>query len=308
MMKQNTTATPLVAHLSMLLACVFWGLMSPLAKDAMAHGVHPIAMVSFRVAGGALLFWLASLAAPREHVPLRHKLLFMPAALCGLVCNQCGFTIGLGFTSPVNASIVTTSMPIFSMVLATLLLHEPLTGKKALGVMLGCCGAVILILTSASAQNARVGDLRGDLMVLGAQFSYALFLTLFNRFVRSYSVFTVNKWMFLWATLLIWPFSLPRVVGLPWQHIALTTWMETAYVVVFGTFICYILIIIAQQVLRPTVVASYNYAQPVLAVIVSVAMGLSIFRPEQALAVVLVFSGVWLVTRSRARVDQEHKG
>ena len=56
-MKNNR---PLIAHLSMFGACAFWGLMAPLGKDAMTHGIDGITMVSFRVLGGCLLFWLTS--------------------------------------------------------------------------------------------------------------------------------------------------------------------------------------------------------------------------------------------------------
>ena len=143
--------------------------------------------------------------------------------------------------------------------------------------------------------------MRGDLLVLCAQFSYALFLSLFSKLVRRYSVFTVNKWMFLWATILIWPFSATHVASIPWQSITLTTWLETGYVVVFGTFIGYILIVNAQQVLRPTVVSIYNYVQPLVSVTVSVLTGIGVFKPAQGLAVLLVFTGVWLVTKSKSR-------
>ncbi len=292
---------PLLAHLSMFFACAIWGLMAPVGKDAMLHGIDGITMVSFRVAGGALLFWLASLFMPRERIPVRDRLLMAGAAVFGLVCNQCCFTIGLSITSPANASIVTTSMPIFAMILSFIILHEPITLKKAGGVAIGCSGAVILILTSVAASDSRVGDMRGDLLVLCAQFSYALFLSLFSKLVRRYSVFTVNKWMFLWATILIWPFSATHVAAIPWQSITLTTWLETGYVVVFGTFIGYILIVNAQQVLRPTVVSIYNYVQPLVSVTVSVLTGIGVFKPAQGLAVLLVFTGVWLVTKSKSR-------
>ena len=265
---------PLYAHLSMFMACAIWGLMSPIGKDAMTHGLDGIDMVSFRVAGGALLFWITSFFLPKEHVPLRDKLTFAGAAVFGLVCNQCCFTIGLSITSPVNASIVTTSMPIFAMLLSFLILHEPITWKKAGGVAIGCCGAVTLIMTSLAATDSKVGDMRGDLLVLGAQLSYALFLSLFNKFIKKYSIFTVNKWMFLWATVIVWPFTGYHVVQTDWNAVNTTTWMETAYVVVFGTFVWYILIVNAQKVLRPTVVAIYNYVQPLVAVIVSLAMGI----------------------------------
>lgn len=303
---------PLKAHLSMFTACAIWGLMAPVGKDAMLHGIDGISMVSFRVAGGALLFWLLATcqrlwkgrsAESEEPVPLRDKLKFAAAAVFGLVCNQCCFTIGLSYTSPANASIVTTSMPIFAMLLSFLILHEPITWKKAGGVAVGCMGALTLILTSAAAADARVGDLRGDLMVLGAQLSYALFLSLFNPFVRKYSVVTVNKWMFLWATLIIWPFTGLHVAAIPFAEIAMKTWMEVLYVVVFGTFVGYILIVNAQKVLRPTVVSIYNYVQPLVSVTVSVLTGIGVFKPLQGLAVLLVFLGVWMVTKSKSRRD-----
>ena len=70
---------------------------------------------------------------------------------------------------------------------------------------------------------------------------------------------------------------------------------------VFGTFIGYILIVNAQQVLRPTVVSIYNYVQPLVSVTVSVLTGIGVFKPAQGLAVLLVFTGVWLVTKSKSR-------
>jgi drug/metabolite transporter (DMT)-like permease len=299
----------------MFFACAIWGLMSPLGKDAMTHGLDGITMVSFRVGGGAILFWLLSLllkhhhSSPTTHHPspnLRDKFLFAAAAVFGLVCNQCCFTIGLSITSPVNASIVTTSMPIFAMILSFFILREPLTFKKVGGVFVGCAGAVTLILTSVTAANSKVGDIRGDLLVLGAQLSYALFLSLFNKFVRRFDIITVNKWMFLWATIMIWPFTIWHMISdIQWAMVPAQTWLETAYVVVFGTFIGYILVINAQKVLRPTVVSIYNYVQPAVAVSVSLLTGIGVFKWSQGLAVMLVFAGVWLVTKSKSRRDME---
>lgn len=297
----------LVAHLAMFGACAGWGLMSPVGKDAMLHGFDGITMVSFRVAGACLLFWIASLFAPKEQVPWRDRLMFIGAALTGLLFNQCCFTIGLSITSPINASIVTTSMPIFAMILAALILREPITGKKALGVLMGCNGALILILSSAAHADARVGDIRGDLLCLFAQFSFALYLSLFNPLIKRYNVFTVNKYMFSWATLMLLPLSSYHVYGVISQPIPLLSWIEVGYVVVCGTFFCYILTMIGQRTLRPTVVSVYNYVQPIVAVAASLIMGISTMKLTHVLAVVLVFSGVWLVVKSKSRKDIEEE-
>ena len=294
---------PLLAHLSMFMACAFWGLMAPLGKDAMTHGIDGLHMVTFRVVGGCLLFWLTSLFVKKERVPVRDRLLFAGAGLFGLVTNQCCYTIGLSITSPINASIVTTSMPIFAMILAALILHEPITGKKALGVLMGCSGALILILTSAAHASDRVGDIRGDLLCLGAQFSFALYLSLFQPLIRRYTVFTVNRWMFLWASVMILPFTAGHVFAIDPKTVPAQTWAEAFYVVFFGTYVAYILTMIGQRTLRPTVLSVYNYVQPLVAVTVSLLTGMGVLKWSQGLAVVLVFSGVWLVTKSRSRRD-----
>ena len=250
----------------------------------MLHGIDGIDLVSFRVLGGAVLFWLTSFFTPRQHVPVRDIFLMAGAGLFALVLNQCSYTIGLSLTSPSNSSIMTTSMPIFAMILSFLILKEPITWKKAIGVMLGCSGAIIIILTSASASNVKVGNIWGDLLCITAQMSFALYLSLFKPLVARYSLFTLNKWMFTWASVFIWPFTFTHVADIDFAHV-----------------LAYICMMIGQKSLRPTVVSVYNYIQPIVAVTVSILAGLAILKPSQAVAAILVFTGVWLVVKSRAK-------
>ncbi len=299
MFMQNQRAV--MAHLSMFGACAGWGLMAPVGKEAMIHGVSGLSMVTFRVVGACLLFWAASLFAKKEQVPRQDKLMFAGAAIFGLLLNQCCYTMGLSFTSPINASIVTTSMPIFAMLLSALILKEPITGKKAIGVLMGCSGALMLILTSAAHVSNKVGDIRGDLLCLFAQFSFALYLSLFNPLIKRYNVFTINRYMFTWATLILLPFTFGETAATVRSSLTMKTWLEVGYVVCVGTFFCYILTMVGQRTLRPTVVSVYNYVQPIVSVLASLLMGIGVFKSTHALAVILVFTGVWLVTKSRAR-------
>ena len=296
---------PLIAHLCMFCAGAFWGLMAPVGKDAMLNGINGIDLVSFRVLGGAILFWITSLFTKKEHIPLKDIFKLAGAGIFALVFNQCSYTIGLNMTSPSNSSIMTTSMPIFAMVLSFLILKEPITWKKVIGVLLGCSGAVIIIMTSATAGNAKVGNIWGDLLCMSAQLSFALYLALFKPLVQKYSLFTVNKWMFTWATILIWPFTLGHVSDIDFANVPMSTWWESGYVVFFGTYLGYICMMMGQKVLRPTVVSVYNYVQPLVSVTVSVIVGLAVFKGAQAIAAVLVFSGVWLVVKSKSKRDEK---
>ncbi len=291
------------AHLSIFTACLIWGLMSPIGKDAMSNGISGITMVAFRVIGGAVLFWITSLFTKREEVSSHDMMLLFFAAMLGLVLNQCCFTIGLSLTSPINASIVTTTLPIITMILAAIFLHEPVTSKKVMGIFCGAIGALMLIIGSMSAASSKVGDIRGDLLCLLAQLSFACYLAIFKHLIQRYSVITIEKWMFIYAAIIIIPLSYHHVASLVWTSISVKTWAETAFVVLGGTFLAYILMMIGQKVLRPTVVSMYNYVQPIVACVVSVIAGLGVFGVGQATAVLLVFLGVYLVTKSKSRAD-----
>ena len=289
-------------HLAMLGANVIWGLMSPVAKMVFAAGVvFPVVMVDFRVAGAALLFWIASIFLPREHVPVKDILRLFGAGMLGVLFNQGCFIIGVSLTSPGEASLVTTTMPMWVMLLAWLILREPITLKKAGGIVLGAAGAVILILGGGASVSRGANPALGDVIVLCAQLSYALYLTLYRNFIRKYSLVTLMKWMFLAATIIGLPGSMRWLMAMNWSSVSTLEWAGIAYVVVFGTFIAYIGIMIGQKNLRPTVVGMYNYVQPVVATITGICLGLDVFTPMKGLAVVLIFSGVWLVTISKAR-------
>ena len=288
-------------HLAMLGANVMWGLMSPVVKIVFAAGVvAPMIMVDFRVAGAALLFWLTSLFLPKEHVPAGDILRLFGAGMLGVLFNQGCFILGVNLTSPGEASLVTTTMPMWVMLLAWLILREPITLKKAGGIAAGAAGAIILI-AGNGARAYGSNPALGDVIVLCAQLSYALYLTIYRNFIRKYSLVTLMKWMFLSATVVGLPSSLKWLGATDWSAISPTEWGGIAYVVVCGTFLAYICIMIGQKTLRPTLVGMYNYVQPIVATITGICLGLDRFTPVKALAIALIFSGVWLVTISKAK-------
>lgn len=285
----------------MLGANVMWGLMSPVVKIVLLSGtIAPMLLVDFRVAGAALLFWLTSLFCPREHVPAGDKLRLFAAGMLGVCFNQGCFIIGVSLTTPGEASLVTTTMPMWVMLLAWLILREPISFKKVGGIVLGACGAIILMLGSRSGQTSATNAPLGDFIVLMAQLSYALYLTFFRNFIRKYSLVTLMKWMFLSAAVVCLPLSSPIIVGTAWMDVTPTEWAGIAMVVLGATYIAYICIMIGQKNLRPTVVGMYNYVQPIVATAVGISLGMDSFTIVKGVAVVLIFSGVWLVTISKS--------
>lgn len=293
----------LKGHIAMLGANCIWGLMSPIAKLVMGAGiVSPLLMTDFRVAGAAVLFWILSAFTTREHVPPRDLALLAGAGMLGVLFNQGCFIFGVSYTSPGEASIITTTMPMWVMVLAALILHEPITFKKVAGIALGASGAIILVYSGIAANAVRGNNpMMGDLLVLTAQLSYALYLTLYKNFIKKYSLVTLMKWMFTFATLVALPFSIKDICSTDFPSLTTAEIAGAAYVVVMGTFVAYILIMVGQKNLRPTIVGMYNYFQPIVATAVGLYLGLDSFSVMKGVAVALIFSGLYLVTISKAR-------
>lgn len=290
----------------MIGAETMWGLMAPIGKFILSGAaITPLLMTDFRMIGAACLFWIASLFTQPEHVNHKDMLSLFFAALFGIVFNQGTYIFGLGMTSPINASIVTTSLPILTMVIAAIYLREPITGKKLLGVFMGAVGALLLILSGQPMSGGQSGSIGGDLLCLFAQFCFSLYLVFFKGLIGKYSPITLMKWMFTYASICLIPFSYTEIVQLDWSLLDYKVIAGLVMVVFCATFISYLLIPIGQKNLRPTVTSMYNYLQPIVASILAVAWGMDSFNALKIVAVILVFSGVFFVTQSKSRAQLE---
>lgn len=295
----------------MLSASMMWGAMAPVSKFVMSAGiVGAISVTDVRIFGAAILFWLFSPFTKQEKIDRKDYLKLFGAAMFAIVLNQGVYITGVSMTSPVDASIITTSLPIVTMILAAIFLKEPITSMKALGVFLGMCGALLLVFGNrlmpggaVSAAGTGTSNVWGDLLCLFAQCSYATYLVIFKGLIQKYSPVTLMKWMFTFASVIMLPLSIGRFVSTPWETVPFEQYAGLAFILFGGTFLCYLLMPIGQKTLRPTLVAMYNYVQPVVATLIAVFWGMDSFNIIKLVAIVLVFSGVLLVNRSKSRAD-----
>lgn len=291
----------LKGHSAMLCSNVMWGLMSPIAKFVMIGGIiTPLIVTNLRIAGAMILFWIASLFTPKEHVPKGDLARLFVASLMAIVFNQGCFIFGVGLTTPGDASIITTSMPLWAMILSAFILKERITGRKIGGIIAGATGAILLIIGGKSHSNISVAPtnaILGDILVLIAQFSYALYIVIYKNFVSKYSMFTIMKWMFTFAFICVIPFSADSILTTDWMTVSWLQIAGIAFIVVCGTFVSYTFIVVAQKSLSPTVAATYNYVQPTVACIVAIMWGMDSFSLLKGIAIILIFGGVYLVTR-----------
>lgn len=296
-------------HVALLIANIIWGVNNPIAKTLMPDLLSPAALTFFRMAGAALVFWITSLFLPAEKVSKKDILLLFAAAMFGVVMNQGLFLFGLSHTTSIDAAIVATTGPIITMIVAAIYLKEPITGKKALGVLIGASGAILLITTSNTTQGGS-GNALGNVLCLLACFSFSIYLTLFKRVITTYAPVTVMKWMFLFAAIISSSVCFPEVLTVNYSLISVSGFLRILFVVLAATYLAYMLMPVGQKMLRPTTVSMYNYVQPLVASSVAVLIGLDTFGVTKVISAVLVFTGVYVVTQSKSReqvLEEEKK-
>lgn len=292
----------LAGHSAMLFANIIWGFMAPVSKYVMSFdSVSSFAVTGFRIGGACILFWTASLFFKSEQVERRDKIRLLFASLLAVVFNQGLFVTGVSLTSPVDASVITTFLPVITMVISALILKEPVSFLKIAGIVLGISGALILVCGAAS--DTGESSLAGNLCCIVAQFSFAFYVVIFKDLVAKYSPVTIMKWMFLWASIIFVPIFAKDMMSVDYQSLPSSVYWGIAQVVVGGTFICYFLIPVGQHRLRPTVMVMYNYVQPVVATAAAIAVGMDTFSIYKLVAALLIFAGVFVVTQSRAKAD-----
>lgn len=299
-MKQNKK---IVGHIALLFVNIFFGINLSVSKELLDGTLTPIGMNVLRFLFGAVVFWTLSVMKP-EKVSNKDLLMLFVGALLGLLGNQIFFIQGLSRTSTIDASIIATTVPIITMILSAMVLKEPLTWVKALGVFTGASGAVYLVLSAHGSADFS-GNMMGDLLCFMSALSFSAFLVLTKNVTKRYSSVTVMKWMFLFASVLALPFSGSDLAAVRWETLDSNHWLLLGFMLIFATVVPYLLIPVGQKLLRPTTQSMYNYVQPIVAMTIMILVGQNVLTVPKAIAASIVFLGVYIVTRSKSRADVE---
>lgn len=285
-------------HLMLLGAAVLWGCNAPMIKDLQGLGVPALVVADMRAVGAAVAFWVMSLfvgGGERVSVSMLGRLC-VAGILC-IVLNQVLFTVGVNYTSPIDATVISTMLPIVTMIFAAIILKESITGMKVVGIAVGAAGALTLVFGGGGSSAG--GGLVGDALCFTAQVSCALYMVIFSNTIHRYSVVTLMKWLFLFSAIIVTMVTWPSVVSVDYASLPLKAWGEMLFIVFGGTFVSYIFFTGGQKLLRPTVVSMYNYVQPIVATVLSVAMGVGTFGVGKVISMAMVFVGVYIVTHAK---------
>ncbi len=286
----------LKAHLALLFVTLIFGMHYMIAKSMMPVPFQPMQLLFLRSLGAAVLFWIFQRWFIHEKVARKDLLMLALCGLLGFAANQALFYEGLNLTTPVDASIIHVLNPVFVLVFASILIHERVTFVKVIGISLGLGGALILILYGKMV-NMSTNSFAGNILVMLNMLCYAMYIVLLKPMVAMYHTMTILKWVSFFGFLFILPFCAKGITELHLQSVSVNAWLGVVYVVVFNTFIAYLLINFALKTVEASMVSYYTYLQPVIASVMSVSLGAEIITGPKIIAALLIFGGVYLVSR-----------
>jgi drug/metabolite transporter (DMT)-like permease len=291
-------------HLALIAVQVMFGTWPIFGKIAL-RSVSSVSLVGFRILGAAIVFSLLQrkLSELRQ-LPRRVLAWLLLSTLLGVVVNQLLFVKGLSLTTAINATLITTTIPVFTLAVSIALGYDRASLRHVLGIVLAAAGVIYLVDPARASFSAQ--RTLGNLLLIICSFSYGAYIAISRDLFRRYGALNVITWIFLLGALITLP-----IAGYAWsndglQTISVGVWLCITYIILVPTVGAYYLNSWAITHVAPSVVAVYIYLQPVLAFgVAPIVLGESV-NSRTIVACALIFAGVAAVTiRNYSRAVEE---
>ena len=300
------------AHIAVLCTNLFFASNYSMVKYISPSLIKPFALNVLRVGVSLILFWLfwfwgktfSSEKVTKPGIQKKDIGLFLLCALTGVGLNQTLFIKGLTLTTPIHASLLILCTPLLITIFAFWILKEKVTVFKILGLILGIGGSVTLILAKEDT-NQGSDYLRGDLLIMLNAIFYGIYFILVKPLMIKYSPVHVIRWIFTIGFFLLLPFGWKQFNEIQWQQFEWSHISSLAFIVIAGTFLAYLFNVYGILHLGAGITGSYIYTQPVFAAIIATLFLHENLSIQKIIAGLLIFSGVFLVSRKAPPVIQE---
>lgn len=280
--------------------------LSFVATKTALRGFEPLLLALLRFAlAGAILWVVWRLRPSRERVTRRD---LARLALIGFVSLTVYFSFentGIARTSASEAAILIATIPIFVAVLGIFSRDERTNARQWAGILLSFGGIVALVLAAGAAAG---GSLAGNLLVLAASLSAAVYSLLARRLLVSRSALFVTAWQNLFGALFMAPLALVEALVAGVRRPT----AEAAAGVVFLTLVCsivaYLLLNYAFRFLPANRVSVFINLTPIVAVASAYVLLGERLTLAQGVAAVVVVAGVWLTNSGGRAVRSPSAG
>ena len=213
------------------LAASIWGSMYVVSKYVLEF-VPPFTLLWLRYAIAGILLSIIMIFYRKHKVQTSDLLLLIWIGFIGYFISVGTQFLGTKLADAHTGALLTASSPVFTFLLARLLLDETITGRKLLSLVLSMAGMVTVIGFSPSADSSWTGSL----YLVVAAVTWALLSVYVKKASASYSSLTITSYAILFALL----FTTPAAA---WEMQAHTlrllanplVWLGTLYIGIVST-------------------------------------------------------------------------
>jgi drug/metabolite transporter (DMT)-like permease len=302
--RATDTQAGLKPHVALVAVQLFFGTWPIVGKLAL-QVIPSTGLIAFRTAGATLAFLILRRNAGRLRLERRSDYARIALySLLGVVLNQLLFVKGLALSTAINATLLGTMIPVFTLLVAVLLGREAFSARVAIGVIVAACGAIYLVNpTGADFSGAHA---IGNLLLVANCVFYGAYIAISQDMIRRYGALHVITLVFLFACVATLPLGAFHLSRVPLGDVGPRIWLSILYIIIFPTVGSYYLNAWALGRVAPTVVAVYVYLQPVIGLALAPYVLGEQLNARIWLAATLIFAGVGIVTiKRRSRAYEE---
>ncbi|HEX7295190.1 MAG TPA: DMT family transporter, partial [Pyrinomonadaceae bacterium] len=242
----------------------------------------------------------------RPLLKMHRKDFFMLAvsSAIGVVGNQFLYVKGLSLTTAINATLISTTIPVFALLVSIVFGYDQLSVKRFMGMLLAAIGVLYLV-------NPFRGDFTaettlGNILIVSNSFLYGTYIVISKDLFERYGALNVITWIFLVGTTVTLPVGLLTARNEHLATLSAAIWISIAVIILLPTVGAYYLNGWALTKVSPSIVAVYIYLQPLIAFGLAPMLLRETWNSRTVVSSLLIFLGVAIVTR-RSRSMAVHE-
>jgi len=283
------------AYLFLVLPPLFWSSNFIVGK-ALVGTVPPWTLNAGRFVVSALIL-LPLLLYRKEWPPRRALVSLVLMSIAGVFAFNAVLYIGLGYTSATNATLVNSTTPVTTALIAWLLIGEKLTTRRLCGVLISLAG-VAWIISQGSLEALRQFNFNpGDIIVFFATGLWGFYMVMAKPMMQLLSPLALTSITTMIGAVLLLPAAFVELQLRPadiWRTDVLLAFL---YLGIFPSFISFLLWNRSIQTFGPSRASlAYNLLPLFAAALAVIFLGETIY-PYQLLGGVAIIAGVIIGTR-----------
>lgn len=226
------------AELVLLMAVFLLGT-NPVAVKYAVSAIPAVPFVALRFTVAGLLLLGAAHFFSRSGARFERKdlLAIVGVGAVGVGATNVLFTVGVSLTSASDTALLYAIVPVWGMILGSVLGLEKPTSRGILGVGIAFLGIGVIVYGGLGGSDS---SLVGNLLVLGATVCWGSYTVLSLPLLKKYPPLVVAAYTMLFGGLAALPFASPSFLSVGWNTISAGVWAAVAYstilVAAFGFF------------------------------------------------------------------------